>query len=87
MHFRRALSLAKGHIGRAYGHAVRFGSGFDKGIGFALRSYHAISPVMRQLGGDTSVADKSAKHLGNSYDSLRSQVSKVHDAAKKIGGI
>ena len=87
MHFRRAFSQAKGHIGRAYGHAVRFGMGLDKGIGFARRAFGVISPVMRELGVNTTSADKSVKALGNSYDSLRSQVSRVHEAGKKIGGL
>ena len=87
MHFRRALSQAKGHFGRAYGHAVRFGMGMDKGLVFARRAYGVISPVMQELGIDTSGADKSVKALGSSNDSLRSQVSRVHDAGKKIGGL
>ena len=87
MHFRRAMTAAKGHMGRAYGHAVRFGMGIDKGIGFARRAYGIMSPVMKELGINTSGADKSVKALGSSYDSLRSQVSKVHDAGKKIGGV
>ena len=87
MHFRRALGMAKGHFGRAYGHAVRFGMGFDKGVGFARRAYGALSPMLKEAGIDTSQADKSVKQLGNSYDASRSQVSRVHDAGKKIGGI
>ena len=87
MHFSRALSQAKGHFGRAYGHAVRFGMGIDKGISFARRAYGVMSPVMKELGIDTSGADKTVKALGSSYDSLRSQVSRVHDAGKKIGGL
>ena len=61
--------------------------GLDKGIGFARRAFGVISPVMRELGVNTTDADKSVKALGNSYDSLRSQVSRVHDAGKKIGGL
>jgi len=87
MHFRRTLSAAKGHFGRAYGHAVRFGMGIDKGVNFARRAYGVMSPVLKELGMDTSHADKSVKALGSSYDALRSQVSKVHEAGKKIGGI
>ena len=80
---RRAVRFGKG----AYGHAVRISSQFDKGVGFARRAYGIMSPVMRELGVDTSQADKSVKALGSSYDSLRSQVSKVHEAGKKIGGL
>ena len=87
MHFRRTFAMAKGHFGRAYGHAVRFGMGFDKGIGFARRAYGVISPMLKEAGIDTSHADKSVKHLGNSYDALRSQVSRVHEAGKKFGGV
>ena len=79
--------MAKGHIGRAYGHAVRFGMGIDKGVGFARRAYGVLSPMLKEVGVDTSHADKSVKQLGNSYDALRSQVSRVHDAGKKIGAI
>ena len=79
--------MAKGHIGRAYGHAVRFGMGIDKGVGFARRAYGVLSPMLKEVGVDTSHADKSVKQLGNSYDALRSQVSRVHEAGKKIGGI
>ena len=79
--------MAKGHIGRAYGHAVRFGMGIDKGVGFARRAYGVLSPMLKEVGIDTSHADKSVKQLGSSYDALRSQVSRVHDAGKKIGGI
>ena len=61
--------------------------GLDKGIGFARRAYGMMSPVMRELGVNTTDADKSVKALGNSYDSLRSQVSRVHEAGKKIGGL
>ena len=85
--FRRAIGVAKGHLGRAYGHAVRFGMNIDKGVNIARRAYGIMSPVMKELGVNTSLADKSVKQLGNSYDALRSQVSKVHDAGKKIGGI
>ena len=79
--------MAKGHIGRAYGHAVRFGMGIDKGVGFARRAYGVLSPMLKEAGIDTSHADKSVKQLGNSYDALRSQVSTVHGAASKIGGL
>ena len=85
MHFRRAFNTAKGHFGRAYGNAVRFGGQFDKGVGFARRAYGIISPALKELGMNTAGADKSVRALGNSYDVLRSQVSKVHDAGKKIG--
>ena len=84
-HFRRTVGAVKGHIGRAYGHAVRFGMGIDKGIGFARRAYGIISPALRDLGVNTANADRNVRALGNSYDSLRSQVSKVHEAGKKIG--
>ena len=87
MHFQRVFNRAKGHIGRAYGQAVRFGVGFDKGVNFARRAYGIMAPVLRDLGVDTSQADRSVRALGNSYDVLRSQVSKVHEAGKKIGGI
>ena len=87
MHFQRVFNRAKGHIGRAYGQAVRFGIGFDKGMSFVRRAYGVISPVLRDLGVDTAGADRNVRALGNSYDILRSQVSKVHDAAKKIGSI
>ena len=40
--------------GRAYGHAVRFGMGIDKGIGFARRAYGIMSPVMKELGINTA---------------------------------
>ena len=85
MHFRRAFNTAKGHFGRAYGTAVRFGAGFDKGVGFAKRAYGIISPALRELGVNTAGADRNVRALGNSYDALRSQVSKVHEAGKKIG--
>ena len=87
MHFRRTFAMAKGHFGRAYGHAVRFGGMFDKGVGFARRADGVISPMLKEAGIDTSHAEKSVKHLGNSYDALRSQVSRVHEAGKKIGGV
>ena len=88
MNFRRVLGMAKGHIGRAYGHAVRFGGMFDKGVGFARSAYGMSSPMLKEAGIDTSHADKSVKQLGKSYDAaLRSQVSRVHEAGKKIGGI
>ena len=87
MHFRRTFAMAKGHFGRAYGHAMRFGMGIDKGVGFARRAYGVLSPMLKEVGIDTSHADKSVKQLGSSYDALRSQVSRVHDAGKKIGGI
>ena len=61
--------------------------GMDKGTSFARRAYGVMSPVMKELGIDTSGADKTVKALGSSYDSLRSQVSRVHDAGKKIGGL
>ena len=80
---RRAVRCGKG----AYGHAVRIGTGIDKGVGLARRAYGIMSPVMKELGVDTSHADKSVKALGSSYDSLRSQVSKVHEAGRKIGGL
>ena len=79
--------MAKGHIGRAYGHAVRFGMGIDKGVGFARRAYGVLSPMLKEVGVDTSHADKSVKQLGNAYDALRSRASRVHEAGKKIGGI
>ena len=85
MHFRRAMTAVKGHFGRAYGHAMRFGMGFDKGFGFARRAYSIASPVLRDLGINTSQADSNVRALGNSYDALRSQVSRVHEAGKKIG--
>ena len=75
-HFRRAIGAAKKHIGMAYGHAVRIGMGIDKGI---------ASPVLRDLGVNTAGADRNVRALGNSYEALRSQVSRVHDAGKKIG--
>ena len=87
MHFHRVFNQAKGHFGRAYGNAVRFGSMFDKGVNFARRAYGVISPALKEVGVDTTMADKSVKHLGSSYDQLRSQVSRVHDVGKKIGGI
>ena len=87
MHFQRVFSAAKGHIGRACGHAVRFGMGIDKGVSFARRAYGIMSPALKELGVKTAGADKSVKALGNSYDSLRSQVSRVHEAGKNIGGI
>ena len=80
---RRAVRFGKG----AYGHAVRIGTGIDKGVGLARRAYGNMSPVMRELGVDTSHADKIVKALGSSYDSLRSQGSKVHEAGRKIGGL
>ena len=83
--FRRAVGAAKRHIGHAYGHAVRIGMGIDKGVGFARRAYAVISLVLRDLGVNTAGADRDVRALGNSYDALRSQVSKVHDAGKKIG--
>ena len=79
--------MAKAHLGRAYSHAVRFGMNIDKGVNIARSAYGIMSPVMKELGVNTSLADKSVKQLGNSYDALRSQVSRVHDAGKKIGGI
>ena len=87
MHFRRAFGLAKGHFGRAYGHAVRFGMNIDKGGSFARRACGVLSPALKEMGVDTSHADKSMKQLGNSYDALRSHVPRVHDAGRKIGGI
>ena len=82
--FRRAVGAAKRHIGHAYGHAVRIGMGIDKGVGFARRAYGVMSHVLRDLGVNTA-GGRNVRALGNSYDALRSQVSKVHDAGKKIG--
>ena len=85
LHFRRAVGVAKRHIGQAYGNAVRIGYNIDKGIGFARRAYGIMSPVLKDLGINTAGADKDVKALGNFYDALRSQVSRVHEAGKKIG--
>ena len=87
MHFRRAMAAAKGHIGRAYGHAIRFGMGIDRCVSLARRASGITNPMMKELGINAARADKSVKALGNSYDFLRPKVSKVQDAASNIGSI
>ena len=46
----------------------------DTGAGVAKRAYHIVAPALRELGVDTSLADRGADRAFTGYNALRDRV-------------
>ena len=86
-HFNRAKNFAN----NVYNQARSVGSAIDEGVGLAKRAYHIAAPALRELGVDTSHADRRADKAFTGYNALRDRVKQGDDvvsrAAGRLGGL
>ena len=86
-HFNRAKNFAH----NAYNQARSVGMAIDKGAGLAKRAYHIVAPALRELGVDTSRADRGADRAFTGYNALRDRVQRgdqvLGRAAERLSGL
>ena len=85
-HFARHFHRAKNFGMNVYNHAQRLGSAIDKGAGIAKRAYGIVAPALRELGLDTSRADRIADKGFTNYNQLRDRVSNANDVIGRTAG-
>ena len=81
-HFNRAKNFAH----NVYNRARSVGSAIDKGVGLAQRAYHIAAPALRELGVDTSHADRRADKAFTGYNALRDRVKQGDDVVSRAAG-
>ena len=77
--FARHFNNVKNFAHNAYNQARSIGMAIDKGAGLAKRAYHIVAPALRELGVDTSRADRGADRAFTGYNALRDRVARGNE--------
>jgi hypothetical protein len=77
--FARHFNIAKSFAHDAYSQARSIGMAIDKGSGLAKRAYGIVAPALRELGVDTSRADRGADRAFTGYNALRDRVARGNE--------
>ena len=89
--FARHIHSAKNFAHNVYNQATSLGSAIDKGAGLAKRAYCIVAPALRELGVDTSRADRRADRAFTGYKALRDKVARgngvVGRTAERLAGL